>query len=96
MSEKYRNLPPNPVLPIEQMAGSEMSEPFAWLSGHLVDSLVIADRHLVSVDHRYEGHDGAVHVLCTDSDGSTHMFEYDPTDHTEPVRHVMWGDEKAD
>jgi hypothetical protein len=96
MREKYHNLAPNPVIPIEQMSGAQMSEPFAWLSGHLVDSLVVADRHLVSVDHRYEGHDGAVQVLCTDSEGSTHLFEYDPTDHDTPVQHVLLGAEQTD
>jgi hypothetical protein len=96
MSENPRHLPDHVVLPLEQMSGSQMSEPFGWLSGRIIESLVVENRYLVSVDHRFEERDGSRSVLCTDSEGATHMFKYDPTDHDAPVQHVLLGTEQID
>lgn len=89
-------LDPNPQITPEEMTGADITMPLAWLAGHMVDSLVVDGSHLVSVDHRFEELGGILHVICSDDDGSSHMFEYDPTDRSEPVRHLVLGKRKED
>jgi hypothetical protein len=78
------------------MTGPQMTTALAWLASHLVDSLVVDGSHLVSQDHRYEWRDDddgslIVHMLCSDNEGTTHMLEFNPIDHTAPVQHVVLG-----
>jgi hypothetical protein len=87
---------PNPQITPEEMTGADITMPLAWLAGRMVDSLVVNGSRLVSVDHRFEEQDGMLHVICSDEEGSSHMFQYDPTDRSDPVRHLVLGKHKED
>jgi hypothetical protein len=77
------------------MAGSQMPEPLAWLTAHVVDSLLIDGHRFTTVNHRSEEHDGRIHVVCSAEDGTSLLLDYDPSDSAEPVNYALLPNENV-
>jgi hypothetical protein len=86
---------PNPRLPLERMTGTQMPEPLAWLTAHVIDSLQIDGHRFTSVDHRSEERDGRVHVVCSAEDGTLLLLDYNPSDNSEPVNSALLATEQT-
>lgn len=86
--EKSRRMEPDPEFSTDAISSTQMDQPFAWLMGRYVDSLIIDGHRLTGVTDMMRQQDGSMHVVCTTDSGSHHLFVYNPIEEG-PVGHFM-------